>query len=661
MLSPEQFRTLAALCDTLIPALEPPEGATGVERAFWRVTASELGVPPAFADALRLQPADKRQKLILLLNMLDKPTLAGVLTGYFTPFHELDFAARERILQRWAVSPIPELRQGFQALKRLAAALAFTLTNVDGTNPTWDAIRYPGPLPPAKPASEPLCTLDIRQPAALDCDVVIAGSGAGGSVVAAALAQAGYTVIILEKGDYVQEYSTREFEAFQQMYEQAGLLTTEDLGVVVLAGATLGGGTTINWAASFRTPDHVLHEWERDFGVAGLTGGGYQRSLDVVCDRLGVNTHAPHSRQTERLMRGCEALGYHHGVIPRNAVDCAQDECGWCCFGCVTGGKHGALKTWLADAQAAGAAIIVRAFAERVLIENGRAVGMTAWVKDTDGIEHPLTVRARVVVSAAGPLHSPALLMRSGLRNPNIGRHLRLHPTSPARGEYAEPIEMWRGPILTGYSAEFANQDGNHYGAIIEVPPAHSGLWASALNWRNARQFKEKMLRSAYQAGSIVITRETAAGRVTVDADGLPRLDYRLHPTDARHLITALIGSLRLHAAAGAHSLDIVHTDLPEFNLAASTPAQFEAYLAAVAAASRAPNRLGIYSAHQMGSVRMGANPDLAPLTPECETWEVRNLFTADASVFPTALGINPMITVMALAHRTAQAIKARL
>ncbi len=664
MLTDDQFRALTAICDTLVPSLEPPPEASPEEAEFWRLSASALDVPRQIVHSLAEQPADKRQKLILILNMLSKSSLAGLLTGSFQPYDELPVEARERILQRWATSSFPELRQGFQAFKRLTHGLVYSLVNENGSNPTWPAIQYDSlaALNGASPVM--LQPKNFSGPATLECDVVIIGSGAGGGVVAGELARSGLQVIVLEKGGFhpPSHAQSREFDSFRDMYEQSGMLTTEDLGVSVLAGASLGGGTTINWSASFSPPQSLLAEWEQDHGLEGLTGSEFAGHIRAVCDRLGVNTDvSQHSRQTDALLRGCRSLGYVHDIIPRNVTGCAQDECGWCGFGCPTGGKNSVLKTYLADAAEAGAEIVVGCFVERVLIENGTAVGAAGWVTDSQGNQHPLTVRARLVVVAAGALHTPALLLRSGLQNPNIGQHLRIHPTTAARGEYGEKLEMWRGPILTGYSNHFSDQDGSGYGVTIEVPSAHSGLWASVVPWHSGRQHKKTMLRTAYQAGFIVITRDVGSGQVLVDAEGLPRLHYRLHPIDAKHMLVGLVGALRIHVAAGAREVGIAHTDVPAFDLTSGGKEDFEAYLREVETASRAVNRLGLFSAHQMGSARMGEQEADSVVRPDGECWEARNLYIADASVFPTASGVNPMITIMALARRTAHVIKARL
>jgi choline dehydrogenase-like flavoprotein len=460
-------------------------------------------------------------------------------------------------------------------------------------------------------------------------------------------------VIILEKGGYQTEadYTQREYEAFRSMYENAGILTSEDLGLVVLAGSTLGGGTTINWAASFRTPDHVLQEWERDHHLTGFTGPNFQAALDAVCQREHVDTdESQFNPQNRALFEGSQKLGYHADLIPRNVKGCA--ECGWCCFGCQHAAKQSTLKTWLQDAADSGAQIIVNCRAEKVLIENGKAVGVTA----SSG-EHRVTVRARIVVVAAGALHSPALLLRSGIDNPNIGLNLRLHPTTSIRGQLPGPAEPWRGVMMAAYSDEVNNLDGNHYGVKIETPPAHPGLIGFGTPWLGARAYKEIMLKMAQQAIFIILCRDRGSGHITVDQTGRPRIYYKLDRVDADHIQQGIETSLRIMVAAGAQEIGTVHSGLPYFKVNDSV-ADFETYLKQVRRAGTAVNKLGLFSAHQMGTCRMGGERAKSVLTHTGESWEVLNLYVADASTFPTSSGVNPMITIQAIAYQIAQNIK---
>ncbi len=656
-LTDPQYRTLVALCDTLIPSIARADDPAG----FWKRAAADLEVARWVTRAVRDQQGEaQQQEFRQLLSLLGRPLTTGLLAGQFQPFADLPPEARTRALQRWAVSPLPALRRAFQGLKRLSLTMFYAVLDESGRNPNWEALGYPGPQLPALTERPPktLQPLAVTPGATLNCDVVVVGSGAGGGVAAAELARAGWDVVVLEKGGYFAEadFDAVEFTGYQRLYESQGVLATRDLGVVVLAGAALGGGTLVNWGASFRTPEHVRVEWEREHACAGLAGPEYTAALDAVCARLGVNAAEAWASPEARLLeRACDALGLGCGVIPVNLRGCATPEtCGWCPFGCPRGAKQSTLKTYLQEAAEHGARIVVEAEAQRVLIENGRAVGVEAATA-----AGAFTVRARVVVAAAGSLHTPALLLRSGVPNANLGRYLRLHPTAGVVGDYEAPVEPWRGPMLTRYVNQWSNLDGRHYGVVVEHPPAHPGLIGLGVDWRSGEQHKAAMLRARHSAYFIAITRDRDGGRVTVDKRGRPVLDYRLSASDGRHLLRGLQECFRLHAAAGAREIGGPHSGREPYR--AGREGDLEAYLARLERAGLASNQLTLFSAHQMGSCRMGGRRAAAVLTPQGESWDVSNLFVADASVFPTASGVNPMITIMALAHRTAQAVKARL
>ncbi len=658
-LNDAQYFTLCAICDTLVPSLEPPAGATDAQAAFWRRSASDLKTPKEVTKTLRdYAPPEQQQQVKLLLTVLSNPITAFPLTGKLSAFKDLSIAEREAILLRWSVSPIPQLRQGFQGLKRLTHALFYAFTADSAPNPNWEAVAYPGPLTQPNATHQTLPTRHITTDTTLSCDVVIIGSGAGGSVAAAQLAQAGQHVIVVEKGGYQAEkdFSTIETDALEHMYENAGVLTTKDLGIVVLAGSTLGGGTTINWQASFETPDNVLTEWETKFGLHGLADR-MRAAFPAIKTRSSMGLQpTEHNAQNQLLAAGANAAGLSAAEIDRNAKDCVQNDCGWCAFGCIHGAKQGSLKTWLPDAVAAGAEIVVNCEIDRVLIEHNAAVGVTG----TAGA-HTVHIKAKRVIVAAGAIHTPAILLRSGLTNPNIGRHLRLHPVTGTRGLYSQKVESWRGPMMSYTCDDYVDQDGNGYGAKIETPPAHTGLIAGNWPWLSGYDHKQQMLKMAHFAAHVVLTRDYGGGRVTLDKRNTPEMTYKLHPKDAQHMQTALLASLRIHKAAGALEVGSIHSGLPLFDLRNSSDAAFEAYLTQVQKAGVKPNHIGLFSAHQMGTARMAHTPKLGAVNPEGETWDVKNLYVMDGALFPTASGVNPMLSIMAMAHQSAKQLVQKL
>lgn len=656
-LTDPQFATLVALCNTIVPTIDHGDDPHG----FWARRATDLDVPRLFTRTVRdLQSPEQGRELKLLLDALGRGASALPLTGHAKPFTALTALERERVLQRWSTSPLPPLRRAFQALKRLTLALYYAVPDANGINPNYVAMGY------ERPTTDPLETrrrttikpLQPRDGQTLTCDVVVIGSGAGGGVVAATLAVAGRDVIVIEKAAArsAPDFDDDEITGYQRSYENQAVLTTEDLGVTILAGSSLGGGTTINWAVSFRTPDHVRTEWEREHGVSDLTGADYTQDLDEVCARIGANeAEAIAGPSAQRLEQGATALKLPWGPTPLNVEGCAAEgaeRCGFCPFGCPRDRKRSTLVTYLEDAASRGARFLTDTHVERVLIDGGRAVGVEARTPAGD-----VTVRAKAVVVAAGSLHTPAVLLRSGLSNPNLGRHLRLHPTAAMYGDYGKPVRLWHGPMLSRYVSAYTDLDGRGYGVVIEHPPAHPGLLALALPWRSGEQHKRVMARSANYAAFISITRDTGSGRVTVGADGKPRIAYALNDVDGRHLLRGIEAMFELHVAAGADEIGGPQSGLTPWRRRVDKAS----YIGQMRQIGLGVNRAMVFSAHQMGSARLGGSARTSVVDPYGRCWETQGLYVADASLFPTASGVNPMITAMALARRVARRVESDL
>src|SRR5205807_10394329 len=215
-----------------------------------------------------------RSQFRQLLSLMSTPVCGLLLIGVPKAFVALSLEQREKYLLAMANSSLGQLRQGYQAVKRLAGFIYFSVPNEQGVNPNWDVLDYPAPAPPPSDAPQPITPLTISRDTTLDADAVVIGSGAGGGVVAGELALAGKSVIVLEKGGYNNEanFTLQEAQATPELYLKRGTLTSKDLGLIVLAGSTLGGGTVVNWTTSFRTPDYVLEEWEQSSGLKGFTG-----------------------------------------------------------------------------------------------------------------------------------------------------------------------------------------------------------------------------------------------------------------------------------------------------------------------------------------------------------------------------------------------------
>ncbi|MUL75148.1 GMC family oxidoreductase N-terminal domain-containing protein [Mycolicibacterium sp. CBMA 226] len=645
--SRRQRAALTSICDTFFPA------HNGVP------SASALGVVDALLDAVAANPrAAERRQFAQLLNIWDTSLLTALGGGGLRRFSELDQAQREAVLLSWCDSRIPQRRAAFQALRKGSLIIANMLPNTDGSaNPAWAAMGFPGPLGKrADAAPKPLKPIEIAVDTDLTCDVVIVGSGAGGGTSAGVLAAAGLDVVVMEMGGYYDDadFDGSELTALGNFYLSAPQASA-DQSVSLLAGSCLGGGTVVNYSTSFRTPDDVRAEWA-NHGVPAFAGEEYTLSLDAVVDRLGVNLdHNKPSAREEVLRNGCDALGWPVDAMPRNVRGCDQGvECGYCGLGCRIGAKQSVTKTWLADAADAGARLVINTRVERVIIESGAARGVEA--RTVDG--RRVTVRSRAVVVACGALHTPALLRRSGLENANIGKHLKLHPIAPAIAVFDQEIRAWEGVMQALYSDQHRNLD-NGYGVKYETPPTQPHIINSFVPWRGASMYRELIEAYPYLTGIGGVVRDRDGGEVRVGRDGEPVVHYHLSDYDLGHLRTGIDGAAQILEAAGAKRIFSSHSRWVSYEPGSS--GDRVQFMADCDAAGYGPGQISMGSFHIMGSARMGGAPTNSVCDPTGQTWDVRDLLVCDGSAFPTASGVNPMISIEAIAHMNARGLAARL
>lgn len=483
-------------------------------------------------------------------------------------------------------------------------------------------------------------------------DVLIIGSGSGGGVAAATLAKAGKRVLVVEKGSsHPQDaFPMAEAEAAKNMYENKGVVATEDNGMTILAGSTFGGGSTINWSASLQTPASVRAEWTAKTGIKWFSLPEFQHSLDHVCDRMGVSSeHVRQNFANAKLLEGSKKLGQHAYVVPQNTGG-HEHYCGHCPHGCRNGDKLGGLVTWLADAREAGAQFLTETLVQKVVIEKGRATGAEVLYRGRQ-----LYIRADKVILSAGTLNTPCILKQSGLRNGSIGKNLKLHPCSFVTGHWENELtRTHEGGILTAVSLAASNRDGKGHGAYLEVVSNQPGLHAVVLPWRSAADWKRSMLKYPHAASYIALTRDRDAGYVFPDpVTGKPKVQYTPSKFDRESILEGVIKLCDVCLASGADEITTAQYNVPPFrpnkasNLGIHDPA-YKAWIAKIRTAGIVPGKVSMGSAHQMGTCGIGSVCD-----ENAKVLGVENLWIADASVFPTCSGVNPMVTTMGIAHRT--------
>src|SRR5215217_8115222 len=509
-----QREVLRAIAETVVPRIERADDPQG----FWARSGSELGAHEAVAEAIAQMPELQRDGLGQLADGLAR-------MGFLSASQR----SREQLLRNLTALG-PEAAAGAQALIGLSLFFAYSIPDpATGVNPLWAEFGYPGPGAPPDPLPKAVAPLVPEgDEAALEADAVVVGSGAGGGVIAAALAEAGQRVIVLEAGGLFEEADFNGYElwAYQNLYWRGGPNPTADMNVALYAGSGYGGGTTINWTNCLRTKPWVREQWAREHGLEGLNG-------------------------PQALMRaGAERLGWSFNTITRNIDESrySPETAGFIGFGDRTGAKQSTARTYLADARERGAEVIVRCFAQRVLIEGGRAAGVEALYADLEtGHSARVIVRAPRVVVACGALESPALLLRSGIGGPALGKNLRLHPCTAVGGQYESETRAWWGAPQAALVDEFANVEDGH-GFLIEAPQYATGTIAAATPFVSGADHKQAMAELPTGASFIGLIRDHGSGRVTIDESGQAVPWYSLDdPRDVHTTHRALEAQVRLH------------------------------------------------------------------------------------------------------------------
>jgi choline dehydrogenase-like flavoprotein len=665
--------------------LSPSEQATLRELVSTFVPASHASrVASIAADALeRAVDPSQLLQLRLVLRLLEQP-LANLATGAgFAAFRDMDAPARERLLLRWMGSPLLLRRSGVNAFRKLLTFIAYADPGApDEPNLLPIDIGYVRDDPPLPPRLAAIKPLEVEratggahdEPVELTADVVVVGSGAGGGVVAAELAKAGRSVLVVEAGPFVDESTMPrdELDAYGRLYLNYGLLSTWDGAITILAGSGVGGGTLVNWMTCLDAPAEVRSEWVRVHGLDGVDDAGWAADVVTIEEELGVAPATSIPAKDELIRRGANELGWESGVIRRNATDCG--DCGSCPFGCRRGAKQSGIRAHLATAVAHGARVLDRARVTTLVPGPGGSIlgvdghlAPAAHDAPSGAPTRPFTVRAAQVVLAAGALRSPAILQASGVDHQAIGRYLRLHPVPVVGAIHDEAVDMWRGTMQAVRSMEFGSDEPGRRRYVIESAPGHLGLLAQVLPWEGPGSHAELMARARHFSPLIAITRDGGEGRVRLTRAGRVRIDYRLDDVGRATARHALVAMARLARAGGAREVVAICMPVLRHRVDGGhdEARRFTTFERALAARDFSPHRGTVASAHQMGTLRMGADAASHPADPSGKLRRdsrgsvVPGLYVADTSTFPTAIGVNPMITVMAMARRVSRTILA--
>jgi choline dehydrogenase-like flavoprotein len=489
----------------------------------------------------------------------------------------------------------------------------------------------------------------------LRADVVVVGTGAGGGPAAAALAEAGLDVVVLEAGPRVE---TREFtgEPREMLPRLMTAATAEGSGMEIYAGRCVGGSTVVNDALCWRPPTEILASWRDRFGLEAWTEAELAPYVERAWSEVNASpTERAHlSRNAHLLEVGAARLGWAAEAMPRAVRGCAN--LGLCNLGCPTGAKQSSLVSWVPRAERAGARLLASVRAESVRVEDGAVRGVRALRLDpaSGAPRGELSVEAPAACLAAGVLGTPALLLRSGLEGPGVrpGRGLQLHSSVHVTARFAEAVHGYYGPTMAYAVSEFADVNGRTGpGFMLENVSVDPVSTAGALpDFGSAHG--ARMAALPHLARSLVVLRDATRGELTLGAQGSPRLRYEPVAADRVRLREGIAALARAYLAAGA-----LEVYLP---LHGSPPIRSESDLAALAGAEVSPHTLTLlYAVHLFGGAGMAADPARGTCDGDGRVFGIRGLFVGDASALPGNTGVNPQITIMAHGLRVARALAA--
>jgi choline dehydrogenase-like flavoprotein len=480
----------------------------------------------------------------------------------------------------------------------------------------------------------------------LSPDVLVVGSGAGGAVVACRLAAAGMSVVVLERGPWVspKDMAADEMSMIGRLYKDGGAQMNTDADMFVLQGSVVGGSTVLTNGVCFRMPSDVRARWASE---------GFpldEDDLSAAYDRVEADLAvAPMDERTLNaaagpLRRGLEALGIEWGRFRKNFRRCVG--CGACNVGCRYGRKMDASRTWIPWAVGHGARVLARCEAVSIEHRGGRVQAVRARRLD-DG--RALRITPRRTVLAAGAVGTPELLLKSGIASTTAGRRTSFHVGSIVAAEMPEDIDAFDGDPMgvhfsgPGYLAE-----------QLHSPPASFAL--TLPGWYDRHHGDLGLYRRLTAAGVLVATEPE--GRVFL---GIGRrllrplfdhaeIRFRLSPSGLDGLRRAMKDVARVFLAAGAVRV------LPPTGRALEirAPADVERIDALVRTQA---DVTGFGTSHPQGGAVAGDDPRTSTVDRDFRVHGFEDLFVADASVFPSAVRVNPQLTVMALADLASRAI----
>jgi choline dehydrogenase-like flavoprotein len=470
-------------------------------------------------------------------------------------------------------------------------------------------------------------------------DVCVIGTGAGGAPVAKELAEGGMRVVMLEEGERftTDDFTARPRAMTARLYRDAGQTTTVgNVPVVLPLGRSVGGTTLVNSGTCFRTPAPVLDMWRERFGLEELSAQTLDPFFRRVERELNVVQVPPEiaGRNAAVAKRGADALGWSGDYVWRNVRGCVGS--GVCNFGCPTSAKQHVGMTYVPRAWDAGATTFTGTRARTIELRGGRARGVEASTEGGGRVH----VECDTVVVACGAIHTPLFLRRQGLglESGELCRNLAIHPATAVRALLDEDVAMARGVPQSYFVDEFADE-----GIMLEGAAGPPDYAAMSFPFSGERH-RDLMLRYRQMSQFGLMVSDVSRGWVRERA-GRVEIRYDLCDEDAATFKRGIERLCEMYWAAGARTVYPPVEGIPELHDGAMAPLRERRIR---------PRDLILMAFHPLGTARADARPANGVVDGSLKLHGAEGLYVADGSVVPSSIGVNPQITIMALATRLA-------
>lgn len=488
-------------------------------------------------------------------------------------------------------------------------------------------------------------------------DVVIVGSGAAGSAFSLRLASKGLDVLALEEGGHYTkaDFNQREEAMYRLLYRDGANQMTRDNTVTVLQGRCIGGSTVVNMADVERIPAPILAHWRRLTGITDFNEATFRPYFEEAERMIGVNKIADEAinRNNALLREGAKRLGWRGDTMRHNRVGCIGS--GYCLIGCSYDAKQSTLITYVPKAEAAGARFVAGARVERVTVEAGvaREVQGDRIDPHTGQIVGKFRVKAKHIVLAAGAIHTPLVLLRSGLTDGPVGKNLSLQPQVGVLAIFASEVRAYRGIPQSYYVDEFEiqSEETGLGGYRLEGIAGGPGMSAVSIGlWGAAHQ---EIMRSYLRtAALLVLVPDRPGGEVRALTMNRAEIRYRFQDVWKRTALQGVRQAARAYLEAGAQKVftpgfparaivspkDLEESDLVRFD----------------------SGSIRAISAHPQGTCRIGTHPEDSVVDPDGRHHAVKNLYVIDASLFPTTASTHTTLPILATATWLADKFLAR-